>query len=118
MNQDQIWSTASAACTDALCEDLFKFSSTCWYFGESLAEKLGAGAEEAPPPIGLINTAWGGSMIEEWTTEAVTATCQGMKSPTPGFTQGFYDTRVTPYLDMTVKGWVWCKIIPSTGSRS
>ena len=53
MNKDQVWSTASAACEGELCTDLFQFSSTCWYFGESLAEKLGAKA----PPIGLIHTA-------------------------------------------------------------
>lgn len=55
MNQDQVWSTAADACVGETCEDLFMFSSTCWYFGESLAEKLGAKA----PPIGLIHTAWG-----------------------------------------------------------
>ena len=71
MNKDQVWSTAKAACegkppryrrhlgcillkvpaislpTGESCTDLFAFSSTCWYFGESLAEKLGAAA----PPI-------------------------------------------------------------------
>ena len=52
----------------------------CRYFGESLAEKLGSSA----PPIGLIHTAWGGSMIEEWSTDEVTAGCKGMELPTPG----------------------------------
>ena len=49
-------------------------------------------------------------MIEQWTTDAVTATCSGMMAPKPGFTQDFYDTRVRPYLDSTVKGFVWCKM--------
>ena len=50
-------------------------------------------------------------MIEQWTTDAVTATCSGMMAPKPGFTQDFYDTRVRPYLDSTVKGFVWCKMV-------
>ncbi len=33
----------------------FSFSSTCYYFGESLTEKMGSNA----PPIGLIHTAFG-----------------------------------------------------------
>ena len=35
------------------------FSGACYYFGESLTDILGAAA----PPIGLINTAVGGSYI-------------------------------------------------------
>ena len=103
MNKDQLWTSAADACIGELCTDLFMFSSTCWYFGESLADKLGKEA----PPIGLIHTAWGGSMIEQWTTDNVSATCKGMSLPKAGFTQVFFDTRVKPYLDTTLKGWVW-----------
>ena len=39
----------------------------------------------------------------QWTTDDVTATCAGMASKGGSF----YDTRVVPYLDTTVKGWVW-----------
>ena len=60
MNKDQVWSTAAAACEGDTCSDLFTFSSTCWYFAESLAEKL-----QPARPIGLVHTAWGGSMIEQ-----------------------------------------------------
>ena len=45
MNQDQIWSTAAAACEDDVCTDLFQFSSTCWCF---------AGLR-----IGLAPSSWG-----------------------------------------------------------
>ena len=60
MNKDQVWSTAAAACEGDTCSDLFSFSSTCWYFAESLAEKL-----QPARPIGLVHTAWGGSQIEQ-----------------------------------------------------
>ena len=29
----------------------------------------------APVPIGLVHTAWGGSTIEQWLSNATTATC-------------------------------------------
>ncbi|MDP4276872.1 MAG: sialate O-acetylesterase [Bacteroidota bacterium] len=38
------------------------FSSVSYFFGRDLAEKTGI-------PIGLINTAWGGTVIEAWTSE-------------------------------------------------
>ena len=41
------------------------FSATCYYYGESLSEELGADA----PPLGLVHTAFGGSMIEQWLKE-------------------------------------------------
>jgi hypothetical protein len=62
MNKDQPWSTAYDACQGELCKDLFAFSSTCWYFAESLVEKLGAKA----PPIGLIHTAYGATHFCCW----------------------------------------------------
>lgn len=97
MNIDQVWSTAGAACQGEACSDLFQFSSTCWYFAESLAEKL-----KPQRPIGLVHTAWGGSMIEAWTLDNVSASCAGM-----GTSQHLWDTAVVPYLDMSIKGWVW-----------
>mgnify|MGYP002637102817 CR=1 FL=1 len=44
---------------------LADFSATCLYFGEALTELLGDGVV----PIGLVATAIGGSMIEEWVTQ-------------------------------------------------
>jgi sialate O-acetylesterase len=37
------------------------FSATCYYFAQSLTDELGTDA----PPIGLVHTAYGGSMIEQ-----------------------------------------------------
>ena len=58
MNPDQPWSSPK----EAVARGTFElYSSTCYYFGESLTDELGAAA----PPIGLIHTAWGGSTIEQ-----------------------------------------------------
>ena len=50
MNPQQNWTRVKDALQDSV---LFTFSATCYYFGESLIDKLGADA----PPIGLIHTA-------------------------------------------------------------
>ena len=60
MNPDTPWTTMAMA---AAAPNVFMaFSGTCYYFGESLSDLLGAAA----PPLGLIHTAWGGSTIQNW----------------------------------------------------
>ena len=112
MNQDQKWSRVADACLGEECREstlsnanggLSAFSSTCWYFGESLGRKMGPSA----PPIGLVHTAFGGSQIESWTTDEVTATCRGAQPAEPAPT--LWDRHVLPYLDMSLAGWIWCE---------
>jgi len=102
MNIDQAWSTVKdAAAGDPQGNNLLHFSSTCYYFGESMVEKLGAKA----PPIGLIHTAWGGSMIEEWVTPEVMAECAGS---TPSYKPNtLWFSNVVPYLSTSLKGFAW-----------
>jgi hypothetical protein len=109
MNKDQPWITLEEAVggvgnsTMPSFGDipLDHFSSTCYYFGEALVEGLGG----VDTPIGLIHTAWGGSMIEQWLTNDVIAECKGAAvSKSNGL---LYDNAVKPYLGMTVKGWVF-----------
>lgn len=112
MNRPQPWETLAMALgnytTPAWADPhhpetcaFLDFSSTCYYFGESLTEALGVDA----PPIGLVHTAWGGSMIEQWLDNATIATCGNVsKGPT---NQMFHDQYVMPYVDMALKGFVW-----------
>jgi hypothetical protein len=96
MNADQPWITAKdAAANDS--KKLFSFSSTCWYFGESLAEKLGPSA----PPIGLIHTAYGGSQIEAWVRPEDNS-CIG----TGHISGSLWRDNVSPYLNTTVRGCI------------
>eukprot|EP00966_Prymnesium_polylepis_P291626 6735604-Prymnesium_polylepis.1 len=76
------------------------FSSTCFYFGESLLE---GGVDDRP--IGLVHTAWGGSMIEEWVTNEDVAACHG--ADIAAHNSDLYDSAVRPFLGMTLKGWVF-----------
>jgi len=49
------WVTVSA-------ETLDEFSGTAWFFAKELYKKYGI-------PIGLVNTAWGGTPVESWMSE-------------------------------------------------
>lgn len=98
MNVDQNWTSVKGAVESGT---FLSFSSTCYYFGESLSDALGAEA----PPIGLVHTSVGGSMIEEWTLDATTAECRGA---TPSYEpQQLWNQNIVPYLDMSIEGWVW-----------
>eukprot|EP00038_Savillea_parva_P008482 m.177256 g.177256 ORF g.177256 m.177256 type:complete len:720 (-) comp14315_c0_seq1:22-2181(-) len=90
---------------DTDCSALMSFSAACYYFGESLSDEIANATGKPAPPIGIIHTAWGGSSIEEWLTNETIETCS--YAQTSPLSQEFHDTRVMPYLDMTVKGWTW-----------
>ena len=99
MNPQQDWISAFDAANST---SLFSYSSICWYFAQSLADLLGKDA----PPIGLIHTSYGGSTIEQWSTRATSAKCAGAE-PDEVSAQSWWDQRVVPYLDTTVKGFLW-----------
>ena len=109
MNPTQPWSTlkgALATDTDSDKSAFGSFSSTCYYFGEQLSDELEAMSSDGQaPPIGLVHTAWGGSMIEQWLSNDTIATCANASISAAN--QEWHDQRVLPYVDMTIKGWVW-----------
>lgn len=86
---------------------LFQFSAACWYFAEVLTNTLRA-ANQPVPAIGLISTAIGGSMIEEWLLNDTIASCKNLSLATHN--QMLYDQKVRPYLSMTLKGWLWYQV--------
>ncbi len=49
-------------------ETIRYFSSVCWLFGKHLNQKYGV-------PMGLITSAWGGTMIESWSSPTALAAC-------------------------------------------
>eukprot|EP00911_Craspedida_sp_UC1_P000370 UC1_evm1s284 len=102
------WKTARLAIADGNetvpSYSLFDFSAACWYFAESLTNQLKKEGKEVPV-IGLISTAIGGSMIEEWMPNSTIAGCKNL-SLAP-HNQMLYDKNVRPYLKMTLKGFLW-----------
>jgi len=110
MNPFMNWTTAKDAATkfapgphntNSTNTWLSTFSSTCWYYGESLVDALG----DDTTPIGLIHTAFGGSEIEQWLDNATIAECKNV-SIGPSNAE-FHTLRVLPYSQMTLKGWAW-----------
>ena len=85
-----------------------QFSATCFHFAEALTERFKA-AGQAPPTLGLVATAIGGSTIEEWMTNAEAEKCFGFQGSANGaqLNHVLWDANVAPFLDMTVKGWLF-----------
>ena len=101
MNPQTPWSTLAQA-VDA--NSFLSFSGSCYYFGEALTDALGAVA----PPLGLIHTAWGGSTIQQWLSNAtLNSNVCANHSSGQGNDGGWHDSRVLPYTGMTLKGWAW-----------
>ncbi|KAJ9456119.1 hypothetical protein DIPPA_18272 [Diplonema papillatum] len=101
MNPALQWTTAKAAVDSPNSTDFVMFSSTCYYFAESLTDLFG----EYAPPMGLIHTAWGGSTAAQWTSNETSARC---KNVTLDETAGtWYAERVVPFANMTLKGYLW-----------
>lgn len=115
MNSQMDWQHAAAA---ALVPDpryhnewiFFDFSATCWYFGEALSDHLGSDT-----PIGLIHTAWGGSSVQQWSSNDSLDACSSIANVAEEpnrfgelgtWGQFFYD-RVMPFAKTTVKGFLW-----------
>lgn len=71
-------------------------SAVCYIFGKSLqaARKV---------PVGLINTNWGGTRIENWCPVAALASCY----PAPIAFAHLFNAMVSPLLNHTIKGVVW-----------
>jgi len=86
-------------------DEFHAFSAVCWYYAQELTEMLG---DEAPP-IGLINTAVGGTQVEQWTRNNTLTSCKGPKrcDADAGQCGILYNSMVKPYLNMTIKGVVW-----------
>ena len=52
-----------------------EFSAACWYFAQELSD-IAAARGEATPIIGLVQSAWGGSEIDDWLKNDTIAACK------------------------------------------
>jgi hypothetical protein len=84
----------------------FGFSAACTEFARNLIDTLG----EDAPPIGLLQSAVGGTTIEAWSPNATTTECQNktVGGPTAAAPDGrLYYGMVAPFVNTTVAGWLW-----------
>lgn len=85
-----------------------EFSAPCYHFAEALTDQFVA-AGKTPPTIGLVAVAIGGSMLEEWVTNDVAETCAYFDPDAngSGLNHVLWDAIVRPFLNMTIKGWLY-----------
>jgi len=97
--------------------------ASCWYFAQYLTDRFIA-AGQTPPPIGIVSTPEGGTMIEQWSnfesqSQCVNATCMCSTSGCDQYQPlnkenctgngGLYNARIEPLLNMTLKGFL-CRL--------
>ena len=101
-----------------LAEPVQWFSSICYLFGRRLNAELGV-------PIGLIDSTWGGTIIEAWSSPDALAQCNtntdGEKDPSQDGENDpsqLYNAMVYPYTKMAIKGALWYQGINKSNNSS
>ena len=74
------------------------FSATCMNFGISLVD-----ATDNSVPIGLIQSAIGGTRIEQWVDNSTFASC----TQPDGTGTKLYYGMVAPFVNTSITGWLW-----------
>ncbi|XP_060069656.1 sialate O-acetylesterase-like [Ylistrum balloti] len=122
----QYWSVASNTSIGGSDKDWGYFSAVCWLYGKYLYQKLGY-------PIGLVNTCWGGTAVEAWSSPEALLKCGLFRSTKetektrftdpdrssdyrysdklnfswlPNYS-GLWNAMVHPFLNMTIYGVIW-----------
>lgn len=78
-------------------DDWLYMSATCYLYGLHLHKALKV-------PVGLLNTNWGGTIIQSWTTPAALTQCG---DSTAMQASHLYNAMIAPLLNQTIKGAVW-----------
>jgi hypothetical protein len=92
------WSVAGPA-------SVGRFSATCYFAGKALAETLGPAV-----PIGLIESAWGGTSIQPWLPPAAVPVCgdpPAFPGGWPQKTSCLWNSQTVPFSGMRVSGIIW-----------
>ncbi|XP_054469024.1 sialate O-acetylesterase [Anoplopoma fimbria] len=78
-----------------------EFSAVCWLFGRYLYDTL-------QYPIGLVESCWGGTPIEVWSSPKALQQC-GLQQTNSGPKEYsvLWNAMIHPLLNMTIKGAIW-----------
>ena len=86
-----------------------QFSATCMYFGAELIAAREAQGLEAVP-VGLIQSAIGGSQIEAWMDNQTRTRCRNQSlsgGAVPQDNGRLYYGMTAPFVNYSVAGWLW-----------
>ena len=108
------------------CTALDQFSAACWYFAQKLTDRMAADANEASVvPLGMIESAYGGTTIEQWVSIDAQLQCANISCHAnaslpfePSTAEvcthdkelgngGLWGGMVAPFINMTITGWTW-----------
>jgi sialate O-acetylesterase len=91
--------------------NMAQFSAVCWLFGRNLYRKNGV-------PVGMIETNWGGTRIEAWSSPDTLTKCftdVPYNDPPNGASQ-LYNAMIHPFLPMPIYGGIWYQGESNTGN--
>ncbi|XP_075695297.1 sialate O-acetylesterase isoform X3 [Rhinoderma darwinii] len=93
--------------------DFTYFSAVCWLYGQHLAQWL-------KYPIGLVESAWGATVVEAWSSKTALSKCGLSKTSEDQRSNDFkktfarsceysvlWNAMIHPFLNMTIKGVIW-----------
>jgi len=86
-----VWVTASA-------QTLHEFSGTAWFFAKKMYERFQV-------PIGLVNTAWGGTPVETWMSEEALSGYPEKKATGKQYSNAAFRETVCKKSEETVNAW-------------
>nr|XP_022291983.1 sialate O-acetylesterase-like [Crassostrea virginica] len=91
---DAVWNTPSE-------KSLSSFSAVCWLYGKYLSQHFNY-------PIGLVETNWGGTRIEAWSSPDAVRRCAAFGRKRNQYSQSqLYNAMIYPLLRNTIKGVIW-----------
>jgi sialate O-acetylesterase len=80
------------------------FSAVCFFYARNLYDQLGV-------PMGLIDSAWGGTRVEAWSNQDALDDCEIEDNVLPNSPQNsnsyLWNSMIHPLRKMTVKGFLW-----------
>merc|ERR1719228_1300813 len=80
------------------------FSAVCFFYAMNVYDELGV-------PMGLIDSAWGGTRVEAWSSQEALDACDIEPSVPPNSPQNansyLWNAMIHPLRKMTVKGFLW-----------
>ena len=86
------------------------FAAACRYFAHELTDQLIAQGHDPPPPLGMIQSAVGGTQIETWMDNATLTRCKNESLVRTGVVAPpalLYYGMAAPFVNTTLTGFLW-----------